>query len=268
MIRLYQGSGSGEIQLLGEALDHAEWTQLRNAAARLLRARRVEDAAHLLEAYPFELYEGTNSFGDEFRVLYLSAPMGQYVDLAERERDPLSKTSFRTLAETLSEIGPHVRFIAVALDKKEGPAPVSSASPQITSDAVEQALADAEQLIASRGATSGVDRVHTAFHGFLLAVCKKAGIEVIGDDPGITQLFKAMRDRHPAFAEQPASREELHRVARALATIVDALNPLRNRASLAHPNESLLAAPEAMLVINSVRTLLHYIDSRVHGTGA
>lgn len=48
--------------------------------------------------------------------------------------------------------------------------------------------------------------------------------------------------------------------------IVDALNPLRNRASLAHPNESLLAEPEAMLVINSVRTLLHYIDSRVHGT--
>jgi hypothetical protein len=81
---------------------------------------------------------------------------------------------------TLSEIGPYVRFIAVALDKKEGPVPVSSASPQITSDAVEQALKDAEQLIASRGATSGVDRVHTAFHGFLLAVCKKASIEELG----------------------------------------------------------------------------------------
>ena len=266
LISLYRASGSGEIQLLGEARDREEWTKLRNTAVRLLRARHAEHAAGLLEEYPFILHEGTNSFGDEFSVLYLSAPMAQYVDLAERERDPASKASFRTLAETLSEIGPYVRFIAVALDKKEGPVPVSSASPQITSDAVEQALKDAEQLIASRGATSGVDRVHTAFHGFLLAVCKKACIEVRGDDPGVTQLFKAIRERHPAFGGETGRQEELLRITRAVAMIVDALNPLRNRASLAHPNESLLAEPEAMLVINSVRTLLHYIDSRVHGT--
>jgi hypothetical protein len=263
LITLYRGSGSGEIQLLGETLARHEWTKLRNAAARLLRARQAEDAARLLKAHAFELHEGTNSFGDEFCVLYLSAPMRQYVDLAERERDPASRVAFRILAETLSEIGPYVRFIAVALDKKDGPAPVSSASPQITSDAVEQALADAEQLIASRGATSGVDRVHTAFHGFLLAVCKRAGIEVFGEDPGITQLFKAIRERHPAFGGEDKRQRELYRVAQALATIVDTLNPLRNRASLAHPNDSLLDEPEAMLVINSVRTLLHYVDSRV-----
>jgi len=111
-----------------------------------------------------------------------------------------------------------------------------------------------------------VDRVHTAFHGFLFAVCKKASIEVFGDDPGITQLFKAIRERHPAFSGEAGRPEELLRVTRAVAMIVDALNPLRNRASLAHPNECLLAEPEAMLVINSIRTLLHYIDSQVHET--
>lgn len=259
MISLYRASGSGEIQLLGETLDRDKWTELRNAAVRLLRARREDGAATLLETIPFQLHDGTNSFGDEFSVLYLSAAMHQYVDLAERERDPAAKAAFRTLAETLSEIGPYVRFVALALDKKDGPAPVSSSSPQITSDAVEQALADAEQLIASRGATSGVDRVHTAFHGFLLAVCKRADIEVVGDDPGVTQLFKAIRERHTAFDGE--DKRHPHRIAQALATIVDALNPLRNRATLAHPNESLLAEPEAMLVINAVRTLLHYIDT-------
>ena len=40
MISLYRASGSGEIQLLGEALDHEEWTKLRNTAVRLLRAAR------------------------------------------------------------------------------------------------------------------------------------------------------------------------------------------------------------------------------------
>lgn len=47
------------------------------------------------------------------------------------------------------------------------------------------------------------------------------------------------------------------------ASAVDALNPIRNNASVAHPNAALLAEPEAMLVINSVRTLLHYLDSKI-----
>jgi hypothetical protein len=50
----------------------------------------------------------------------------------------------------------------------------------------------------------------------------------------------------------------------AMATVVDVLNPLRNKASVAHPNQQLLAEPEALLVINSVRTLLNYLDSKLH----
>jgi hypothetical protein len=49
-----------------------------------------------------------------------------------------------------------------------------------------------------------------------------------------------------------------------MATVVDVLNPLRNKASVAHPNQDLLAEPEALLVINSVRTLLNYLDSKLH----
>jgi hypothetical protein len=48
-----------------------------------------------------------------------------------------------------------------------------------------------------------------------------------------------------------------------MATIVDALNPLRNKASLAHPTEELLADAEAMLVINAVRTLVHYLEKKM-----
>jgi hypothetical protein len=48
-----------------------------------------------------------------------------------------------------------------------------------------------------------------------------------------------------------------------MATVVDVLNPLRNKASVAHPNEQLLAEPEALLVINSVRTLLNYLDLKL-----
>jgi hypothetical protein len=40
------------------------------------------------------------------------------------------------------------------------------------------------------------------------------------------------------------------------------LNPIRNNASVAHPNEELLNKEEAMLVINVTRTLLHYLDAK------
>jgi hypothetical protein len=45
--------------------------------------------------------------------------------------------------------------------------------------------------------------------------------------------------------------------------VLDAMNPLWNRASLAHPNPPLLAEPEAMLVINAARTILHYLDAKL-----
>lgn len=42
-------------------------------------------------------------------------------------------------------------------------------------------------------------------------------------------------------------------------------NPVRNRASVAHPNSALLAVDEAMLVVNIARTLLAYFDGKLGG---
>jgi hypothetical protein len=262
MIRLYQGSGSGEIQLLGQPLTPEDWRKLRAGVVRLLKARGCQLASELLSSIPFELHDGTNSFGDEFSLLYLSAPLEQYVEIAEKHEDPKGKQAFREIAESVTEVGPPMRFIAVALDAKAGPPPVTSPLLEVTSDAIERALADAEQLIHSRGAVSGVDRVHTAFHGYLRAVCVKLNITV-PDDAGITQLFKLVRDNHSALAAGGPRADDIDRIARAMATILDSLNPLRNRASVAHPNDTVLGEPEAMLVINTIRTLLHYLNAKL-----
>jgi hypothetical protein len=48
-----------------------------------------------------------------------------------------------------------------------------------------------------------------------------------------------------------------------MASIVDALNPLRNRATSAHPNPELLARAEGMLAINAVLTLYRYVSDKV-----
>ncbi len=262
MIQLYRGSGSGELEILNEALPPAEWNKLRIQACKLLRARKESLAAKELESIPFEVREGTNTFGDEFSALYCSLPMEAYVSLAEKNENPKYRAAFRSIAETITEIGHYIRFIAFDLNIRTGPAPVSSPNLHITSDSVERALADAEQLIHTQGATSGIDRVHTAFHGFMLAGCAKHGI-IVPADASITALFKLLREKHPAFSANTVNHTDLDRVLKGIATIVDALNPLRNRASMAHPNEVLLDEDEAMLAINCIRTLLHYFNSRL-----
>jgi hypothetical protein len=57
--------------------------------------------------------------------------------------------------------------------------------------------------------------------------------------------------------------KDIDRIIQAISTILDALNPVRNRASGVHPNALLLQEPEAMLVINCSKTLLHYFDSKL-----
>jgi hypothetical protein len=53
------------------------------------------------------------------------------------------------------------------------------------------------------------------------------------------------------------------RVLNSLSNVVDALNTIRNHASVAHPNENLLDEAEAMLMVNVTRTLFHYINAKV-----
>jgi hypothetical protein len=144
----------------------------------------------------------------------------------------------------------------------EGAAVVSTPQLQITSAAVVRALSDFEVLISSKGgAVSGVDRIHTALHGYLGAVCKAAGIQH-NDSADITALFQLIRQQHPKLQKHPLG-VEAQKMLRALATIVDTLNPLRNSKSMAHPTEELLDEPEAMLAANAVRSLLHYLNSKL-----
>jgi hypothetical protein len=52
-------------------------------------------------------------------------------------------------------------------------------------------------------------------------------------------------------------------VLNAFASVLDAMLSVRNQASVAHPNAALLDEPEARLVINASRTLLHYLDDKL-----
>lgn len=378
MVVLYRVGGSGGFSMQDDSLTPEKFHTLKHNVSQMLRTRNRKDALALLEPVPFEIKAAYNDWGDEFSVLYAETPLSQYEQLRKMEYDAASQEAFAQLANTISEVCPHIRFIAVDLlmenpehspegsetkDTKtsrltgleihklvnkyigvdggylgdfsynahhefymeldlqinpnsypgttrqrfirilsESPAPIQAKiiegilyrypvgssvirTPEvhneiltwisrlqgtpiplpplkITSPVVERALSDAEKLLKSSGAVSALDRIHTAFHGFLEVLCNDQGISFKADC-SLTELFKILRQKHPAFIIRGPRAEEINRIIRTMANILDSLNTLRNQASVAHPNEELLLEPEAMLVINGTKTLLHYINDKI-----
>lgn len=265
MIVLHYGSGARDFEILGPAISTEDWASLKSGAIGLLRARQMPEAADLLLAAPFQLRQGTNVFGDDFLVLLATVPLEKYVDLARLENDKLGRTSVRSIVDVLTELGPYVRFAAIQLDSKAAPELVPAPTLRLTATAVERALQDAQNLLHTSGPVSAVDRVHTALHGYVKALCDEAAI-AYPSDASLADLFKRLREHHSAFASG-AHGEHVGRMVRALATIVDASGTLRNRGSVAHPNDELMEPPEAILVINCARSILHYLDARIKQAG-
>jgi hypothetical protein len=136
---------------------------------------------------------------------------------------------------------------------------VPSVLPTISAtDTVRRALTDADSLLLSNGATSAIDRLHTALHGYLRSVCAEANIHV-QNDAAITALFKTLRTQHHSLKNLGHQENEINRILTAFASVVDSLNTIRNHGSIAHPNEELLENDEAELAVNAVRTLFNYL---------
>lgn len=144
----------------------------------------------------------------------------------------------------------------------EGATMIVIASPNETRAVVLRALGDAENLMRTSGATSAVDRIHTALHGHLLAICESAGIELEADATS-TRALKLLRQNHPALTASGPRADDITRVLNSLANVLDTLNPIRNNASVAHPNTQLLEDLEALLAINAGRTIFAYLDSKL-----
>ena len=263
MFTLAYGSGARDYSVEGPAWTKEQWASMRHAAARLLRARGAEAAADLIERLPFEVHEGTNFFGDEFLVLLAEVEVDEYARLVEEYSDRASQEPFRRISKALNEICPgYIRFVAVRARIDGGPTPVPDPEPSVSSRIVTEALNEARFLVDGRGSLSGIDRAHTAFHGFLRALCETAELDVPAD-ADVTALFKALRKGHPKLKADGPRADDITRVLHGLATVVNSLNPLRNLASMAHPNEELLGVAEANLMLNAIRTLMHYLDERV-----
>ena len=126
---------------------------------------------------------------------------------------------------------------------------------------VHEAIRDASTLLRERGSTSGLDRLHTSLYGFLRSLCDHANL-AYGERDETTKLWSILRKGARELAVAHPEREQVEKVLNGLATIIGALEALRNRASLAHPNEDLLSTEEAALAIDAIHTVANYLTRK------
>lgn len=162
--------------------------------------------------------------------------------------------------ENRKKIAVYKELLAIA-SRLDADGQVSSPKIQETSETVYEALKDAEELLKSRGPKSAVDRSHTALHGYLKKLCRDRG-EEMQTDPSLTSVFKVLREKLPEFSAFAPHDAEAKRLFGSMALALDSLNTIRNRGTLAHPNEMLLDGPEAMLYVNLSRAVLAYIEAK------
>ncbi|WP_414698962.1 abortive infection family protein [Oligoflexus sp.] len=82
----------------------------------------------------------------------------------------------------------------------------------------------------------------------------------------MTQMLKYLGDHHPAFIQKGHRAQDIGMILRTHGATLDALNPIRNKASVVHPNPILLDPPEALLVINTIHTLISYLYHKMSKT--
>ena len=259
MYFLYHGTGSQQVELVSQVPPDV-FGFLRRKVVSTLRLYGSRESADILEQLPFELWKGTNGFGDEFELLYLKLNMTKII---QWELDgEVNNRRFTNIAQTFEGLQSPIRFIAIdPVPDDAGAEAVTTPTLATSSAVVQRALKDFETLLREGGAVSGVDRIHTALHGHLLEICRQSNIS---HSPGadITTLFNFIRQQHPKF-QNHAPGTDSQKMFRGLAQVVDAMNPVRNQSSMAHPNPVLLDEPEAMLVANAVRSLLHYLNMKL-----
>lgn len=126
---------------------------------------------------------------------------------------------------------------------------------------IEKALLDAEHFMQMGNYSSAVDRIHTILYGYLRLKLEQKGIEYEESDT-IMQLYSKL---HNSLEELESSKINglVKTAIRSASGVVDAINTIRNKHSLSHPNEEIIDEPEAKLVIGLSKHIFDYIEGRV-----
>ena len=118
-------------------------------------------------------FQGTNK--TRFQGILESSPPGDQARIIRGilKRHPPGSSKERTQ-------GLHDEFLRLA-QRLEAGTGVPDPTPACTSEFVKRTLAEVEEAIKTKRETSGVDRIHSALHGYLRHVCDEASSHELSD---------------------------------------------------------------------------------------
>lgn len=132
------------------------------------------------------------------------------------------------------------------------------------SGTIQKAVEDAEVFIRDGRFDSALDRVHTAFHGYLRQLLTEHSI-AYGADDGLPALFAKLHGFYGSFIQPADVAERVKNILRSAGGMINAVNELRNNNTIAHPNGQLIRKREAQLVIRLVNAVVDYIEDVENG---
>ena len=110
--------------------------------------------------------------------------------------------------------------IAEIIRRLESGAAVSNDQLIVTNATVERAIQDVKVLLESSGATSSVDRIHTALHGYMREVCKQADITYTEEET-LTQIFRKLKAKHPALQNVGPRQSDIDQIINSFSNTLD-----------------------------------------------
>lgn len=127
-------------------------------------------------------------------------------------------------------------------------------------ETLRRAIGDASIFIGQGKYSSCIDRVHTAIHGYLRS--KLDDLEVSYEESDMMpKLFNLLYREWETLNNSDLDDMMLKALRSASATL-DVLNDIRNRHSLAHPNDNIIGENEAKLVLGLAESISRYINKR------
>lgn len=127
------------------------------------------------------------------------------------------------------------------------------------SGVVQKAVEDAEVFIREERFDSAVDRVHTAFYGYLRQLLTTHEVTYEANDK-LPSLYTKLYIYYETIIQPEDVGKRIKTILRSAGGMIETVNELRNNNTIAHPNKSLIHAREAELVLHLVNDIMCYLE--------
>lgn len=127
-------------------------------------------------------------------------------------------------------------------------------------ETLKRAIGDATILMSQGRYGSSIDRIHTALHGYLRVQLDHLEVSYEESDM-MPKLFNLLYKKWETIGNSEVDDMMLKSL-RSASSILTVLNDIRNRYSLAHPNDEIIEESEAKLVLGLTECICSYMEKR------